>query len=169
MKLLTDWGFSREGWRSGEKGEYWVVMQGLLFLGFALLPIYRPISFPAAPYDWGVRGVAIALGLAAIALLLQGVFNLGANLTPLPYPKNDGQLVQTGAYGLVRHPLYGGILGIAIAWTVFHLSLSHLVGTLILGVFLDAKATREERWLTEKYPDYPGYQQRVKKLLPWIY
>jgi hypothetical protein len=37
MNQLKDWGFSTQWWR-GEKGEYWVIAQGLLFLGFILLP-----------------------------------------------------------------------------------------------------------------------------------
>jgi hypothetical protein len=42
MKFLSDWGFTREGWRSGERGEYLVLLQGVLLIGFVLLPVYRP-------------------------------------------------------------------------------------------------------------------------------
>ncbi|NER03929.1 MAG: isoprenylcysteine carboxylmethyltransferase family protein, partial [Okeania sp. SIO3C4] len=36
-------------------------------------------------------------------------------------------------------------------------------------VFRDLKERREETWLSEKYPEYSDYQQRVKKLIPRIY
>lgn len=39
----------------------------------------------------------------------------------------------------------------------------------ILLIFLDIKARREETWLTQKYPEYTEYQQRVKKLIPGLY
>ncbi len=38
-----------------------------------------------------------------------------------------------------------------------------------LFVFLDAKARREEKWLTERFPGYVAYQRRVRKLIPFVY
>ncbi len=171
MKLLSDWGFTRKGWRSGERGEYLVLLQGALLIGFILLPVYRPVGWhlnsPTLLYlRWGL---AAALGLAGIVLILKGLLDLGRNLTPLPYPKADGQLVRSGVYGLVRHPLYSGLIFAAFSWVVFQFSLSHLIATAILFAFFDTKARREEAWLTEKYPEYSDYQQQVKRLIPGVY
>ncbi len=44
-----------------------------------------------------------------------------------------------------------------------------LIASALLLKFFDLKASREETWLTEKYPDYSQYSQRVKKLIPGIY
>ena len=171
LKLLNDWGFTRKGWRSGERGEYLVLLQGALLIGFVLLPIYRPtdlnIGSPQLLYlRWAS---ALALGIIAFVLIIKGLQDLGRNLTPLPYPRENGQLVQLGVYSLVRHPLYSGLLFAAFSWTIFQLSLSHLIATAILFIFFDTKARREEAWLTEKYPEYSDYQQRVKKLIPGLY
>jgi protein-S-isoprenylcysteine O-methyltransferase Ste14 len=171
MKLLSDWGFTRKGWRSGERGEYLVLLQGALLIGFVLLPVYCPagwaIDSPTLLYvRWGIAAV---LGLWASVLILKGLLDLGRNLTPLPYPKDDGQLVQSGVYTIVRHPLYSGLIFAAFSWVVFQFSLSHLIATAILFAFFDAKARREEAWLTQKYPEYSDYQQRVKKLVPGLY
>ncbi len=38
-----------------------------------------------------------------------------------------------------------------------------------LFVLLDVKSRREERWLVEKFPEYPAYQRRVRKLIPFVY
>ena len=46
----------------------------------------------------------------ALVLLVKGLSDLGHSLTPLPYPRDDGQLVQTGVYSLVRHSLYSGLI-----------------------------------------------------------
>jgi protein-S-isoprenylcysteine O-methyltransferase Ste14 len=69
----------------------------------------------------------------------------------------------------VRHPLYGGIILAAGGWVVFTLSWPHSLGLLAIILLLDRKATAEEQWLAQKYPDYAAYRQRVKKLIPWIY
>ncbi|MBD2040927.1 methyltransferase family protein [Microcoleus sp. FACHB-672] len=171
MKLLRDWGFTRQGWRSGERGEYLVLIQGLLLIALVMLPVYRPaglnINSPALLY--GIWGIAAILGVGAFVLIIKGLLDLGSNLTPLPYPKENGQLVQTGIYSLVRHPLYSGLILAALSWAIWQQSLFHLAGAAVLLVFLNAKASREEAWLSQKYPDYPNYQNRVKKLIPWLY
>jgi hypothetical protein len=45
LKIFQEWGFSRQGWRSGERGEYLVILQGALMIGFVLLPVYRPVGW----------------------------------------------------------------------------------------------------------------------------
>ncbi|NJO42694.1 MAG: isoprenylcysteine carboxylmethyltransferase family protein [Cyanobacteria bacterium CRU_2_1] len=169
MKRLADWGFSRDSWK-GERGEYLVLLQGLLMIGYLFIPVYRPAWLNVEPpLLYGIWAIAIFLILLSAIFMGKGLFDLGSNLTPLPYPKQDGQLIQSGVYSIVRHPLYSGLLLAAKGWTVWHLSLSHLAGVIIGFLFFNAKANREEIWLTEKYPDYPTYQQRVKKLIPWVY
>jgi len=172
MKQLSDWGFSAESWK-GSRGEYWVILQAALMLGFLLLPVYcpaglLPTSMPAS-VEYGRWTLATLLLLGASILVLKGLLDLGQSLTPLPYPRADGQLVQTGSYGLVRHPLYSGIILAALAYAIGQFSLSHFAGALTLLVFFDLKASREEGWLSEAYPDYGDYRQRVKKLIPWLY
>lgn len=106
----------------------------------------------------------MALGLGGL-----GVLEIRRYLTPLPYPVDHNRLVTTGIYGLVRHPLYSSQLFAALGWTLFSLSVLHLV-LLVLGfAFFDYKASREEAWLTERHPEYRTYTRRVRKLIPWIY
>ena len=171
MKIFTDWGFTREGWRNNSRGEYWVVAQGIAIALFVLLPVYRPIwlIFPASNWLYLIWGIATAIALAALLFLLKGLLDLGQQLTPLPYPKAEGQLVQTGVYSLVRHPLYSGVILLSLSWAIFQLSLSHFIGVIFLFVLLNTKASREEVWLAEKYPDYADYRTKVKKLIPWVY
>jgi protein-S-isoprenylcysteine O-methyltransferase Ste14 len=159
-------GFSVNSWK-GEKGEYWVLLQAALMLGFVLLPVYRLAGLPnVGRWSWAI---ATPLLLTAVVFVLKGLLDLGSNLTPLPYPIEEGQLVQTGVYAIVRHPLYSGIILGALGVAIGLLSLSHLAGAIALFIFFDFKARKEETWLSEKFADYAGYRDRVKKLLPWIY
>lgn len=169
MKLISQWGFSAESWK-GTRGEYWVALQGMLMIGYLLLPIYRPVWLEVyLPWLYGVWAVAGILLLAAAIWLGKGLIDLGNSLTPLPYPREDGRLIQTGMYATVRHPLYSGIILAAVAYAVGQLSLTHLAAALVLFIFFNFKANQEEIWLSQKYPDYSNYQQQVKKLLPWLY
>ena len=171
MNIFTKWGFTREGWRNNSRGEYWVLVQGALIVGLIILPVYRPtwLNLPSSEWLYFTWGIAALLAITGLVIFLKGLLDLGQQLTPLPYPIEEGQLVQSGIYSLVRHPVYSGVILAAFSWTIFQLSLSHLMASAILFAFFDAKANREETWLSEKYPDYSDYRQRVKKLIPWLY
>lgn len=79
------------------------------------------------------------------------------------------ELVTSGPYRYVRHPIYTGIL-IATIGTALAVSLYWLAVTLIIGPYFIFSATREEKYMTEQFPDdYPAYKKRSKMLLPFIF
>ena len=170
MKLLSDWGITSDWWR-GLRGEYWVIAQGVLLFCFAILPNDRPsfINIDLSVWHYVSLGLTAVFGVWAMILLGRSLFDLGQNLTPLPHPRDNGQLVQTGIYSLVRHPLYSGVTFLAFTYASWQMSWLHFLGAIALFIFFDAKARKEEVWLTEKFPLYANYCISVKKLIPWIY
>ena len=148
-----------------------MAIQFLLFFVFILAPAWNPWTTQdlLAATELPRLGLLILAALAALGLGGLGVLHIRRYLTPLPYPVDHSRLVTTGVYGLVRHPLYSSQLVAALGWTLFTLSLPHLV-ILVLGfLFFDYKATKEEGWLTERHSDYPAYARRVRKFIPWVY
>ena len=63
--------------------------------------------------DWALT-VARWVGLAGMAVLIVGLINLGRSLTALPTPVPHGVLRTGGLYRLVRHPIYTGIMVLAV-------------------------------------------------------
>ena len=101
--------------------------------------------------------VLAALGLG---LVIWSARLLGRSFTPFPKPPPEGELVQTGPFGIVRHPIYvGGVLFAAGLSLVF--SIYGLVPTGVLAVFWFFKARVEERHLSERFPQYAEYRQRT--------
>jgi protein-S-isoprenylcysteine O-methyltransferase Ste14 len=170
MKLLSDWGIMSDWWR-GERGEYWVIAQGILLLVFALIPPNTPnfIDLCSSVWLYASWTLTAIFGILAIVFLGRSLFDLGQNLTPLPHPRDEGQFVKTGIYGLVRHPMYSGVIYLALAYASWQMSWVHLAGSIVLLVFFDAKSRKEEAWLTEKFSGYTSYSNSVKKLIPWVY
>ncbi|MEM7334791.1 MAG: isoprenylcysteine carboxylmethyltransferase family protein [Chloroflexota bacterium] len=154
----------------GKKGEGYVVIQFILFVLIFLAP--NRLSFGenwGSPFSMIGLFVGVVLMIAGGLLAVAGVFNLGTNLTAVPRPKENSQLVQAGAYGLVRHPIYSGIILGALGWGCLNSSLVTIGLAFGLLLFFDIKSRQEEVWLSEKFPEYVDYQRRVKKLLPFIY
>lgn len=114
--------------------------------------------------------LGLALMLAGAALAIGGVLRLGSNLTPLPYPRDCSSLVESGAYAIVRHPIYSGLILGALGWALRVHGPLTLLYALALFAFFDVKSRLEERWLAEKFGDqYEAYRRRVRKLIPWLY
>jgi protein-S-isoprenylcysteine O-methyltransferase Ste14 len=124
---------------------------------------------------WGgsLRLAGIWLGSAAMlaggGLAVSGFVNLGRSLSPFPRPAPGGRLVDWGAYGLVRHPIYGGLIVAAAGWGLVLAAPLVLLGAAALAFFFDLKSRREEVWLSERYEDYAAYRARTRRLLPWLY
>lgn len=157
-------------WWKGPRGEWYVIIQFILFA----LVAFGPRQLPGLP-TWGppwstvTLVIGLILGGTGAVLIFVGLTYLGTNLSPLPHPKDDSQLVETGAYRLVRHPIYAGLIIGAFGWALLRASTVILLYAAILFIFFDIKSRREEKWLTKKFPAYSAYQQRVRKLIPWLY
>ena len=151
----------------GRRGEGWFLLQLVLFGAIA-------VSGAAGP-AWGgwPAAVGIALGGVLIGcggiLSLRGVLDLRENLTPFPRPLEGARLVKSGAYRLVRHQIYGGLVLGALGCGLVRASPLTLAGALLLAGFFYLKSRREEIWLSERYENYPTYRRRTHRLLPWIY
>ena len=118
----------------------------------------------------GVRMAAAGLsGLGGLYLFGDGVARLGRQITPFPKPVEEGSVKSNGAYGLVRHPMYGGVLLLTLAWSLVSSPLA-LAPWTVAAVFLDAKRRREEAWLVEEYPEYEEYRTSVRhSLVPFVW
>ena len=147
-----------------QRGGAWVIGQGILLIAVALLAgCFRGGGFPIVV----VTGVALMLVGASVALA--GAMSLGRNLTPFPKPSEQAQFVRHGIYAIIRHPLYTSVIAVAIGWALVWQSWPALLAAATLIPFFSAKASREERWLREKFPEYAEYEMRVRRFIPWLY
>lgn len=160
---------SPSGWM-GARGEGYVVVQFILLTLLVLGPS-APADAGGWPQPFGLLGkisggLLMAAGLAMCAL---GFVYLGQNLTPLPRPREDAYLVVNGPYRWVRHPIYSGIILAAFGLALVYNGIFTLGYAFLLLGFFHLKSRREEEWLSEKFPEYREYQQRVRKLIPFVF
>jgi len=148
-----------------QRGGIWVLVQfTILFAVFTL-----GLTFPGATRHLPTFLCGVALLAASGICGILGTVALGRNLTPFPTPRSQTNLVQHGIYGFMRHPLYTAVICAALGWSLIRASWPALVGSVVLALFLDAKARREEAWLCREFPEYTPYRKRVRKFLPCFY
>ncbi|MEK6720556.1 MAG: isoprenylcysteine carboxylmethyltransferase family protein [Chloroflexota bacterium] len=150
----------------GPRGEGWVALQMILLASVALAGTLGPAWDGATRIGSVIAGVALIATGGTMGIL--GLRDLGANLTPLPYPRDEARLVETGIYARVRHPIYGGLVLGGAGWGLATASPIALVLALILLAFFNLKARREEAWLTIRFPDYPAYRLRTRAFIPFL-
>ena len=157
-------------WWKGSRGEWYLVVQAGLFVLLAFGPrTCRGVPAWGPPYALIGSLCGGVLFVAGTLLAATGAANLGKNLSPLPQPKENATLVVTGAYRLVRHPIYSGLTFMAFGWGLWLHSWPTIGYALLLFAFFDIKSRREECLLEEKFPEFAAYRKRVRKLLPFIY
>lgn len=150
----------------GRRGEGWVVAQSVAIVAIVAAGVAGP-AWPD-PADAFLTVIGVAIGLAGVVLLGAGVAALGSSLSPFPLPPEGANLRDGGAYRLVRHPIYGGLLLLASGWSLNSSPLA-LLATAILAVVFEFKARVEESMLTERFPEYPAYRARVRwRFVPGI-
>jgi protein-S-isoprenylcysteine O-methyltransferase Ste14 len=112
----------------------------------------------------GIVLFALGLGFAVWARV-----NIGRNWGTPMTQKEEPELVTSGPYHLVRHPIYSGIL-VAGVGTAVALDGLGLIVVALAGVYFVYSATVEERFLAEQFPDaYPAYKRSTKMLVPFIF
>jgi protein-S-isoprenylcysteine O-methyltransferase Ste14 len=142
------------------------VLLALRLFGFShavrILRLYAVNRSPVAGLI-GVAICAVGVGLAILARIY-----LGRNWGLPMSRKEKPELVTTGPYAAIRHPIYTGIL-LAILGSVIGQSIFWTLALVLLAPYFIYSARREEKLMVEQFPDrYPAYVRGTKMLLPYI-
>ena len=156
------------------KGEQ-VVVFILMSIGFGLMFNQRVLPWGLSTFLFHPEAQSALLGdvfaLSGVAFAIWARITLGKNWSGAAVTiKKDHQLIESGPYAYVRHPIYGGFLT-AVIGTAFTIGTvaSFLSPIFLLAVFA-LRIKREEEMLTRKFPnEYPSYITRTKALIPYLF
>ena len=114
-------------------------------------------------------GVGLALFALGLGFAVWARIHIGRNWGTPMTEKKEPELVTSGPYHLVRHPIYSGILAAGVG-SALALSWLWLTPVVLAGTYLIYSATVEERYLTEQFPaTYPAYKRSTKMLVPFVF
>jgi protein-S-isoprenylcysteine O-methyltransferase Ste14 len=130
------------------------------------IPLLEARILPRAAWSFWT-GAAVAL--AGLLFSVSARAYLGRNWSGTVTLKQDHELVTSGPYSIVRHPIYTGLL-LAFMGSAF--ARGDLAGVaavvLVLGALL-RKLRMEERWMREQFGEaYVAYSLRVAALIPFL-
>ncbi|HEU0275201.1 MAG TPA: isoprenylcysteine carboxylmethyltransferase family protein [Candidatus Udaeobacter sp.] len=154
---------------TGERLRYWF----LLVIAYVLLTQGRrfpyPLSLllvPQTAFSMWIGAILCGCGLA-LAIWARTV--LGRNWSGVVTLKEDHEMVQWGPYRFVRHPIYTGLQSMFLGTAIAFGHLAAFLGVALVFVSFWIKLNQEERLMLKQFPnDYPEYQRRVKRIIPFL-
>lgn len=143
-----------------------------------------PLLLGAGLLGWHVRGqwleqrlwprsllvywLGVALLTAGLAFAIWARSHLGRNWSGSVTVKQGHELIRSGPYRWVRHPIYTGIITALLGTAIASGTLRAALGFLIITLALLRKLRIEERFMQETFPEeYPHYRATVPALIPF--
>nr|HET7859986.1 isoprenylcysteine carboxylmethyltransferase family protein [Caldimonas sp.] len=121
---------------------------------------------PSSP---AIEWTGVALVVAGLVFAVWARVRLGANWSGIVAVKSGHELVTSGPYAIVRHPIYSGLV---LAFVGSAIALGELRGALAVALVVASlwrKLRLEERWMAEQFGDaYERYRGRVPALVPFV-
>lgn len=164
---------SARGERVAEKtSQRSMIGVGVQMLGFVLVgagPIMATLD-PDSRLAWIEAGAVLALMALTVGLFVAAARAMGRNWSIVARTREDHELVTSGPFALIRHPIYTALFAFMLALA---LAFGHWRG-LILGVPLYwfgtwQRIAEEERLLRAQFgAAYDGYAARVKRFVPGV-
>jgi protein-S-isoprenylcysteine O-methyltransferase Ste14 len=119
--------------------------------------------------DPWIEGAGLALFVTGLALAIWARLYLGRNWGMPMTRRVDPDLVTSGPYHRVRHPIYSGML-LALIGTAIAINLVTLLAVVVLGGYFLYSAHSEERFMESCFPEsYPQYKRSSKMLIPFVF
>lgn len=112
--------------------------------------------------------IMLPLMATGIAVILISLFQLNKNLSPFPTPKENSELITTGLFSKIRHPIYSGILLLAFSFALYQNSGFKILISFFLLILFYFKTGYEEKQLSLKFPEYKNYKSNAGRFFPKI-
>ncbi len=147
---------------------WWRILILLILAAYALNPIKQGGILWSYTLTVGI--IADIVTLTGLIITLWARTVLGGNWSTDTALKENHELIQSGPYRYVRHPIYSGLLLMVLGVAIFYGRVIGFVAFIIFFITFWLRARQEEKLLTKQFPEaYPNYKARVKAFIPFIY
>lgn len=145
-----------------------LIVANLLLFG-DIIPDDSVLSERFVPRTAGAFWIGASLAALGLAFSVWARRHIGRNWSGTVTVKHDHELIVTGPYALVRHPIYSGLLLALLGSAIARGQWQGLLGVLIAFVALWRKLRLEERWMMQTFGEaYARYRARTAALIPRV-
>lgn len=145
-----------------------MLVAGAVLLAWHGPPLAGWLSLRLWPRSLLLYWIGLALLVAGLGFSVWARVHLGRNWSGTVTVKEGHELIRTGPYRYVRHPIYTGILTGVIGTVICAATVRAVLGLLIIAVALLRKLRAEERFMRETFPgQYQKYCEEVPALIPF--
>ena len=145
------------------KDNFFVGVQIILFVAY----LFRFPTIDFAVPTW-LQWAGLIVAITGVTISVIALLALNKSLSPFPTPKESAELIQSGIYKYIRHPIYTGILFFTFGFALFSENTFRLIIFVSLLILFKFKAGYEEKLLQKKYPNYKEYMKTTGMFLPRI-
>jgi len=143
-----------------------LLMYGALVLAFVRVP---GLTLRWLPKNWWFIAAGFVIQLSAAVLAILARKHLGRNWSAEIASKVDHQLVKSGPYHWIRHPIYTGMLGMFLGTALVSGELHGLLAVVIISIAYLRKIRLEERNLRNVFgTQYDEYRKNSWALFPFL-
>lgn len=152
--------------------ESWTYRAGMIAGGILLVPVTPRLLGEKQLWDvsYGQAYALAAVMVAGLSFTWWGRIYLGRLWSSAITRKENHRLIDTGPYGIVRHPIYTGLIVGLLATAAAEGRATALIGAALVIVGIWLKARSEERFLKGELgvDEYAAYSRRVPMLIPFL-
>lgn len=144
-----------------------MVLKSISIIGFVVMVIAIALLFRIGSL-FGTNVISISVQILAVGLMIWARVTFGGRSFHAAGNPTEGELVTSGPYQYIRHPIYASALYIIWAGVLSHVSLEAVVLGILGVVGAGMRIAVEERFLREQYPEYAEYANRTKRVVPFV-
>ena len=130
----------------------------------------QPLSMFIIPQTAATAAIATMICIAGLAFAIWARVAIGRNWSARVTVKENHELIQRGPYALVRHPIYTGLLSMALGSALLVGRAGAAAGWIVFLVSFWIKSRDEEALMMQQFPnEYAAYRQRTKRVVPFVW
>jgi protein-S-isoprenylcysteine O-methyltransferase Ste14 len=164
------WLAASTGAKSGQS--QWMRFAGFRVAGILIILLLlrlRILKGHGVTHDPALWGIGLTVFILGLGLAVWARVYIGRNWGMPMSTKDDPELVTTGPYRTIRHPIYTGII-LGMVGTAIAISVYWLIAAVVLGAYFIYSAVVEEKNMTRLFPSaYPEYRHSTKMLIPFVF
>jgi len=127
------------------------------------------LTRPLVPWTPGLFWAGAVVTAGGFLFTVWARVHLGRNWSATVTLKQDHELITTGPYGIVRHPIYTGLLIAIIGSAIARDEVRGVLAVVVAWAALWRKLKLEEKWMVEMFGEkYRAYRARVPALIPGL-